>query len=65
MEHKPGFYYYELYGKLGCVVALVYPDGKFEKIYIGDSDLLNSAALSDEWYETVSMCIDKYEYIGL
>jgi hypothetical protein len=65
MEHKPGFYFYELFGNLGCVVALVYPDGKLEKIYIGDSDLLNKATPSDEWYDGSILAIDKYEYIGL
>jgi hypothetical protein len=65
MKHKPGFYFYELFGNLGTVIALVYPDGKLEKIYIGNDDLLNKFVMSDEWYPGEVNNLDTYEYIGL
>lgn len=65
MEHKPGFYFTKLKNNLGCVIGLVNPNGVCEKIYIGDSELLNKFVLSDEWYLGVISDLSNWEYIGL
>lgn len=70
MEHKPGFYFIGLKGikgefEYGTVVALVKPNGKVEKIYIGDSDLITKYLLSDEWYPADNSDLSNWEYIGL
>lgn len=62
---KLGFYFYELFGNLGSIVLLVYPNGESEKIYIGDNDLINKFILSDEWYPAVIFNSGNWEYIGL
>ena len=62
---KPGFYFTELKNNLGCVVALVHLSGKVEKIYIGDSELLNKFVMSDEWYIAELSNVSNWEYIGL
>lgn len=70
MEHKPGFYFIGLKGiknefEYGTLVALVKPNGKVEKIYIGDYELMLNFVISDGWYAAENSDLSKWEYIGL
>lgn len=50
----------------GYVIALVYPSGLVEKIYMGNNQLMQSVTISDEWYETTKLIKpENWEYIGL
>lgn len=70
MDHKPGFYFIGLKGikgefEYGTLVALVKPNGKVEKIYIGDNKLMVNFITSDEWYSAKNSDLSNWEYIGL
>ena len=67
---KPGFYFIGLKGmkcefEYGTLIALVKPNGKVEKIYIGDNELMIRVAVSDEWYTAENSDLSNWEYIGL
>lgn len=64
---KPGFYFYELKSayEYGTLIALVNPNGKVEKLYIGDHPLMINFVESSDWYKAENPNLSGWEYLGL